>query len=139
MSWATNWRVLWFTTTIPGRASGAVAWLRGQVVLMGGHPRLGRWLGGPGYCPPARPPAARAGPPTRLLESAQAHQASLTGRSYAVASLLLLFVLVVVAVAHRRLGPSSSATTSTVERPLQSSAVQLHRWSRPTCPSPVCQ
>jgi hypothetical protein len=30
-----------------------------------------------------------------------------------------------VAVAHRRLGPSSSATTSTVDRALPSSAVQL--------------
>jgi hypothetical protein len=33
-------------------------------------------------------------------------------------------VLVVVAVAQRRLGPSSSATTSTTERALPSSAVQ---------------
>jgi integrase len=41
-------------------------------------------------------------------------------------------VLVVVAVAHRRLGPSSSATTSTTERALPSSAVQLRCWSRPT-------
>src|SRR5918995_3942710 len=40
--------------------------------------------------------------------------------------------LVVVAVAHRRLGPSSSATTSTVDRALPSSAVQLRCWSRPT-------
>ena len=36
-------------------------------------------------------------------------------------------VLVVVAVAHRRLGPSSSATTSTTERALPSLAVQLRR------------
>ena len=34
-----------------------------------------------------------------------------------------------VAVAHRRLGPSSSATTSTVDRALPSSAVQLRCWS----------
>jgi hypothetical protein len=39
---------------------------------------------------------------------------------------------VVVAVAHRRLGPSSSATTSTVDRALPSSAVQARCWSRPT-------
>jgi hypothetical protein len=40
-------------------------------------------------------------------------------------------VLVVVAVAHRGLGPSSSATTSRTERALPSSAVQLRCWSRP--------
>ena len=44
----------------------------------------------------------------------------------------LLVVLVVVAVAQRRLGPSSSATTSTTDRALPSSAVQLRCWSRPT-------
>jgi hypothetical protein len=44
----------------------------------------------------------------------------------------LLVALVVVAVAHRRLGPSSSATTSTTDRALPSSAVQLRCWSRPT-------
>jgi hypothetical protein len=44
----------------------------------------------------------------------------------------LLVALVVVAVAHRRLGPSSSATTSTVDRALPSAAVQLRCWSRPT-------
>jgi hypothetical protein len=44
----------------------------------------------------------------------------------------LRVVLVVVAVAHRRLGPSSSATTSTTERALPSSAVQVRCWSRPT-------
>jgi hypothetical protein len=43
-----------------------------------------------------------------------------------------LVALVGVAVAHRRLGPSSWATTSTVERALPSSAVQLRCWSRPT-------
>ena len=37
--------------------------------------------------------------------------------------------LIVVAVAHRRLGPNSSATTSTVERPLPSSAVHARCWS----------
>jgi hypothetical protein len=37
-----------------------------------------------------------------------------------------------VAVAHRRLGPSSSATTSTTDRTLPSSAVQLRCWRRPT-------
>jgi hypothetical protein len=53
--------------------------------------------------------------------------------AYAVlACFWLLVVLVVVAVAHRRLGPSSSATTSTVDRALPSSAVQLRCWSRPT-------
>jgi hypothetical protein len=36
-----------------------------------------------------------------------------------------LLVLVVVAVAHRRLGPSSSATTSTVDRALPSPVVRL--------------
>jgi hypothetical protein len=41
-------------------------------------------------------------------------------------------VLVVVAVTERRLGPSSSATTSTTERALPSSAVHLRCWSRPT-------
>src|SRR5919106_6810542 len=44
----------------------------------------------------------------------------------------LRVVLVVVAVTHRRLGPSSSATTSTTDRALPSSAVQLRCWSRPT-------
>jgi len=34
--------------------------------------------------------------------------------------------------AHRRLGPSSSATTSTTERALPSSAVQRRCWRRPT-------
>jgi hypothetical protein len=46
--------------------------------------------------------------------------------------LWLRVVLVVVAVAQRRLGPSSSATTSTVERALPSSAVHARCWSRPT-------
>ena len=46
--------------------------------------------------------------------------------------LWLRVVLVVVAVAQRRLGPSSSATTSTIDRALLSSAVQLRCWSRPT-------
>src|SRR5215207_10464272 len=46
--------------------------------------------------------------------------------------LWLRVVLVVVAVAHRRLGPSSSATTSTTERALPSSAVHARCWSRPT-------
>jgi hypothetical protein len=45
--------------------------------------------------------------------------------------LWLLVVLVVIAVAQRRLGPSSSATTSTTDRALPSSAVQLRCWSRP--------
>src|SRR5829696_1814010 len=49
--------------------------------------------------------------------------------------LWLLVALVVVAVAHRRLGPSSSATTSTVERALSSSAVQVRCWSPPTTTS----
>src|SRR5262245_51516761 len=44
----------------------------------------------------------------------------------------LLVALVVVAVAHRRLGPSPSATTSTVDRALSSSTLQLRCWSRPT-------
>jgi len=44
----------------------------------------------------------------------------------------LRVALVVVAVAHRRLGPSSSATTSTTDRALPSSAVRLRCWSRPT-------
>jgi len=35
-------------------------------------------------------------------------------------------------VAHRRLGPSSSAMTSTTDRALPSSAVQVRCWSRPT-------
>jgi len=46
--------------------------------------------------------------------------------------LRLRAALDVVAVAQRRLGPSSSATTSTTDRPLPSSAVQLRCWSRPT-------
>jgi hypothetical protein len=45
---------------------------------------------------------------------------------------VLLVVLVVVAVAQRRLGPSSSATTSTVDRVLPSPAVHACCWSRPT-------
>lgn len=44
----------------------------------------------------------------------------------------LRVVPVVVAVAQRRLVLSSSATTSTVERALSSSAVQLRCWSRST-------
>ena len=44
---------------------------------------------------------------------------------------LSLVVLVVVAVAQRRLGPRSSASTSTVDRALPSSAVQVRCWSRP--------
>src|SRR5215217_7589395 len=46
--------------------------------------------------------------------------------------LYVLGALVVVAVAQRRLGPSSSATSSTTDRALPSSAVQLRCWSRPT-------
>ena|SRR5829696_8618652 len=46
--------------------------------------------------------------------------------------LVVLVVLVAVAVARRRLGPSSSATTLTVEPALPSSAVQVRCWSRPT-------
>jgi hypothetical protein len=46
--------------------------------------------------------------------------------------LWLRVALVVVAVAHRRLAPSSSATTSTTERAPPSSAVQARSWSRPT-------
>jgi hypothetical protein len=42
------------------------------------------------------------------------------------------FVLVVVAVAQRRLDRSASATTSTTDRALLSSAVQARCWSRPT-------
>jgi hypothetical protein len=41
-------------------------------------------------------------------------------------------LVVLVAVVHHRLGPSSSATTSTVERALPFSAVQARCWSRPT-------
>jgi len=44
----------------------------------------------------------------------------------------LRVALVVVAVAHRRLGPSFSATTSTTWRALPSSAVHARCWSRPT-------
>ena len=47
------------------------------------------------------------------------------GCSYAVESLALLVARTGVAVAQRRLGPSSSATTSTTDRALPSSAVQL--------------
>jgi hypothetical protein len=53
------------------------------------------------------------------------------GVPYAVESLALLVARTGVAVAQRRLGPSSSATTSTVERALPSSAVQVRCWSRP--------
>src|SRR5215216_3828632 len=45
---------------------------------------------------------------------------------------LELLVVLVVAVAQRRLGPSSSATTSTVDRALPSSIAQLRCCSRPT-------
>jgi hypothetical protein len=48
------------------------------------------------------------------------------------AHIWLLAILVVIAVDHRKLGPSSSATTSTTERALPSSAVQLRCRSRPT-------
>jgi hypothetical protein len=47
-------------------------------------------------------------------------------------SLALLLALTGVAVAHRRLGPSSSATTSTADWALPSSAVQVRCWSRLT-------
>jgi 3,4-dihydroxy-2-butanone 4-phosphate synthase len=47
-------------------------------------------------------------------------------------SLVLLVTRSGRAVAHRRLGPSSSATTSTTERALPSSAVQARCRSRPT-------
>jgi hypothetical protein len=47
-------------------------------------------------------------------------------------SLALLVARTGVAVAHRRLGPSSSAATSTVERALPSSAVPARCWSRST-------
>ena len=43
----------------------------------------------------------------------------------------LRVALVVVAVAHRRLGPSSSATTSTADRALPSPAVRVRCWCRP--------
>jgi hypothetical protein len=46
--------------------------------------------------------------------------------------LWLLVVLVVVAVAHRRLGPAWLATTSTTDRAVPASAVQARCWSRPT-------
>jgi hypothetical protein len=49
----------------------------------------------------------------------------------------LRVVLVVVAVAHRRLGPSSSATTSTTDRALPSSAVHDRCWSLPTTTTPA--
>jgi hypothetical protein len=44
----------------------------------------------------------------------------------------LRVALVVVAVAHRRLGPSRLATTSTTDRAVPASAVQACSWSRPT-------
>jgi hypothetical protein len=46
--------------------------------------------------------------------------------------LMLRVALVVVAVAQRRLGPSSSARTSTTDRALPSSEVHARCWSRPT-------
>ena len=51
-----------------------------------------------------------------------------------------LLVALVVVVAQRRLGPSSSATTSTMDRALVSSAVQARCSSRPTTTdrSPSC-
>jgi hypothetical protein len=64
-----------------------------------------------------------------LLDSAEREHASPTPRTIAslveLVALLVRVVLVAVAVAQRRLGPSSSATTSTVDRALPSSAVQV--------------
>ena len=71
------------------------------------HDGAERW-----HASPRVPPIASTGRPGYWLE--------------------LLVALVVVAVAQRRLGPSSSATTSTTERALPSSAVQVRCWSRPT-------
>ena len=51
--------------------------------------------------------------------------------------LWLRVALVVVAVAHRRLGPSSWATTSTTDRTLQACAAQLRCFSRPTSYDPA--
>ena len=53
-------------------------------------------------------------------------------RRFGRAGSWLRVALVVVAVTQRRLGPSSSATTSTTDRALPSSAVQVRCWSRPT-------
>ena len=64
-----------------------------------------------------------------LLSPASHTVASLVDQGY---WLVLRVALVVVAVAHRRLVPSSSATTSTTDRALPSSAVQLRCWSLPT-------
>src|SRR5215204_749335 len=47
-------------------------------------------------------------------------------------TLALLVARTGAAVAHLRLGPTSSATTSTTDRALPSSAVQVRCWSRPT-------
>src|SRR5215218_3449703 len=70
------------------------------------HDGAERW-----HASPRVPPIASTGRPGYWLE--------------------LLVALVVVAVAQRRLGPSSSATTSTTDREVPSSAVQDRCWSRP--------
>jgi hypothetical protein len=44
---------------------------------------------------------------------------------------LLLLVALVVAIAHRRLARSSSASTSATERAVPASAVRARCWSRP--------
>ena len=61
----------------------------------------------------------------RLAYKVGARQASRTSQAG-------LADLLGVAVAQRRLGPSSSATTSTTDRVLPSSAVHARCWSRPT-------
>jgi len=107
------------------------------VPLMPGLPARGR---------PPQAAARRAG--LEFVEKLHERNGCLAGRNGTracfahvplVASLVdvgywleLLVTLVVVAVAHRRLGPSSSATTSTMERALLSSAVHARCWSRPT-------
>jgi hypothetical protein len=70
-----------------------------------------------------------------LLDGAErerAYPASRSHRGRAGYWLVLRVALVVVAVAPRSLGPTSSAVTSTVDRALPSSAVQLRCWSLPT-------
>jgi integrase len=64
-----------------------------------------------------------ASPPCRIV------LVDVAGDRYLLA---LLVARTGVAVAHRRLGPSSSATISTTCRALPSSAVQVRCWSRPT-------
>jgi hypothetical protein len=116
----------------------------GEVVESFHSPRTSNRLTRPEYHPQPYPPAPMAtlAQPSALQDDSPAHKAANIGtdptkrntgmprvppRRIGRVGYWLRVVLVVVA--HRRLGPNSSATTSTVERAVPSSAVQARCWS----------